>query len=141
MSDNSVTIVGNLTADPDIRFTQNGVSVANITVASTPRVFNKSKQEWEDGEALFLRGSIWRNAADNVANSLHKGVRVIVTGKLKQRSWEDEKTGGKRSAIEMDIEEIGASLRFTQVTIEGRSKPSYSGGDTNPWQGDDDSPF
>src|SRR6185503_15438569 len=101
-----------------IRFTANGVSVANVTVASTPRVYNKSKGEWEDGEALFLRGTIWKDAADNVANSLHKGVRVIVTGKLKQRSWEDEKTGGKRTSIEMDIDEIGASLKFTQVTVE-----------------------
>src|SRR5690348_1204 len=84
VSENSVTIVGNLTADPEIRFTQGGVSVANITVASTPRVYNKQKQEWEDGQPLFLTGSIWKDAADNVANSLHKGVRVIVTGKLKQ---------------------------------------------------------
>lgn len=143
MSDNTVTIVGNLTADPEIRFTQNGVSVANVTVASTPRVYNKRTSEWEDGEPLFLRGTIWKDAADNVANSLHKGVRVIVTGKLKQRSWEDEKTGGKRSAIEMDIDEIGPSLKFTQVSVEGRSKPSYGGGNSNPWAGsqDDDSPF
>ena len=139
MSGNNVTFVGNLTADPDIRFTQGGASVANVNIAVNERVYNKQKQEWEDGEALFLRGSIWNDAAENVANSLHKGVRVIVTGKLKQRSWDDEKTGAKRTSIEMDIEEIGASLKFTQVTVEGRAKPSFNNG-PNPW-GSDDSPF
>ena len=142
MSDNSITIVGNLTADPEIRFTEGGASVANITVASTPRVYNKQKQEWVDGEALFLRGTIWKDAAENVANSLHKGVRVIVTGKLKQRSWDDKKTGDKRTSIEMDVEEIGASLKFTQVTVESRVKPSYnSSPKSDPWGSDDDSPF
>lgn len=142
MSENSVTIVGNLTADPEIRFTQNGVSVANLTVASTPRVYNKRTQEWEDGEPLFLRGTVWKEAADNVANSLHKGVRVIVTGKLKQRSWEDSKTGDKRTAIEMEIDEIGASLRFAQVSVEGKPKNSYgSAAKSDPWAGNDDAPF
>ena len=146
MSDNTITIVGNLTSDPELRFTSGGVSVANVTIASTPRVYNKSKQEWEDGEALFLRGTIWKDAADNVADSLHKGVRVVVTGKLKQRSWEDAKTGDKRSAVELEIEEIGPSLRFTTVTVEGKPKPSYGGGSDsgrgNPWTSDDDeSPF
>jgi|SRR6185503_17698003 len=142
MSDNSITIIGNLTADPELRFTQGGVSVANITVASTPRVYNKQRQEWKDGEPLFLRGTVWKDAADNVADSLHKGVRVIVTGKLKQRSWDDEKTGSKRTSIEMEIEEIGASLKFTSVTVESRTKPSYSSAPkSDPWASDDEAPF
>ena len=141
MSGNNVTFVGNLTADPEIRFTQGGASVANVNIAVNERVYNKQKQEWEDGDPLFLRGTIWRDAAENVADSLHRGVRVIVTGKLKQRSWDDEKTGTKRTSIEMDIEEIGPSLKFTSVTVEGRAKPSFSNGPkSDPW-GSDDSPF
>ena len=143
MPENTLTIVGNLVADPEIRFTQGGVSVANVTIASTPRVFKNG--EWTDGEALFLRGTIWKDAAENVANSLHKGVRVIATGKLKQRSWDDEKTGTKRTSVELEIEEIGPSLKFTGASIEGRAKASYSsgGGNNSPWAGndDDDSPF
>ena len=140
MPENTITIVGNLTADPEVRFTQSGVGVANVTIASTPRVYNKNKQEWEDGEALFLRGTIWKDAAEHVADSLRKGVRVIATGKLKQRNWED-RDGGKRTSIELEIEEIGPSLRFTPVTVEDRQRPSYSRPKSDPWGSDDDSPF
>lgn len=145
MPENTLTIVGNLTADPELRFTQGGASVANITIASTPRVYNKKTQEWEDGEALFMRATIWKDAADNVADSLYKGVRVIATGKLKQRSWDDEKTGTKRTSVELEIEEIGPSLKFAQVSVDRKSKGNYNSGDSgsSPWAGssDDDSPF
>lgn len=144
MPENTFTIVGNLTADPDLRFTQGGQSVANVTIASTPRVYNKNSQEWEDGDALFMRGTIWKEAAEHVAESLHKGVRVVATGKLKQRSWEDDK-GNKRTSVEMDIEEIGPSLKFNNVTVESRQKVSYGNGGrsaptSDPWS-NDDSPF
>lgn len=144
MPDNTFTIVGNLTEDPVLRFTQGGAGVANITIAQTPRVYDKQSQEWKDGEALFIRGTIWKDAAENVADSLYKGVRVIVTGKLKQRSWEDDKTGGKRYAIEMDIDEIGASLKFAQVTVERKEKArsAHPNAKSDPWASDDDeSPF
>lgn len=141
MPENSITIVGNLVSDPELRFTQNGVSVANVSIASTPRVYNKSKQEWEDGDTLFLRGTVWKDAADNIAESLYKGVRVIATGKLKQRSWKDDKTGDKRTAVELEIEEIGPSLRYAQATVDKKPKDSYGG---NPWSSsssDDEPPF
>jgi len=111
MPDATVTIVGNLVADPDMRFTANGVAVANVTIASTPRTYDRQSGEWKDGESLFLRGTIWKEMAENVAGNLTKGRRVIATGKLKQRSFEDRE-GNKRSSIELEIEEIGPSLRF-----------------------------
>ena len=143
MPENTLTIIGNLTADPELRFTQGGASVANVTIASTPRVYNKQTQQWEDGEALFMRGTIWKDAAENVADSLYKGVRVIATGKLKQRSWEDDK-GQKRTSVELEIEEIGPSLKFAQASVDRKTKGSYSSGGSQ-WAGsandDDDSPF
>ena len=111
MPDATVTIVGNLVADPDMRFTANGVAVANVTIASTPRSYDRQSGEWKDGESLFLRGTVWKEMAENVAENLTKGRRVIATGKLKQRSFEDRE-GNKRSSIELEIEEIGPSLRF-----------------------------
>jgi single-strand DNA-binding protein len=111
MPDATVTIVGNLVADPDMRFTANGVAVANVTIASTPRSYDRQSGEWKDGESLFLRGTVWKEMAENVAENLTKGRRVIATGKLKQRSFED-KEGNKRSSIELEIDEIGPSLRF-----------------------------
>jgi len=111
MPDATVTIVGNLVADPDMRFTANGVAVANVTIASTPRTYDRQSGEWKDGESLFLRGTVWKEMAENVAENLTKGRRVIATGKLKQRSFEDRE-GNKRSSIELEIEEIGPSLRF-----------------------------
>lgn len=135
MPEATVTITGNLTADPELRFTQSGVAVANLTIASTPRVYDKNAQEWKDGEALFLRATVWKDAAENVADGLAKGQRVIATGKLKQRSWEDSKTGDKRTSVELEVDEIGPSLRFSQ---QRASRPAPSSSD--PW-GSDESPF
>jgi len=111
-----VTIVGNLTADPDLRFTSSGAAVANFTVASTPRVFDRAAGEWKDGDSLFLRCSIWWQPAEHVAASLTKGARVVVEGVLRQRSFES-KEGEKRTVVELDVEEIGASLRYATVKI------------------------
>ncbi len=105
-----ITVIGNLTADPELRFTSSGVAVANFTVASTPRTFDKNTNEWKDGEALFLRCSIWRQAAENVAESLTRGARVIVSGRLKQRSFETRE-GEKRTVVELEVEEHGPQRR------------------------------
>lgn len=112
----TVTVVGNLTGDPELRFTPQGAAVANFTVASTPRTFDRQSNEWKDGEALFLRCSIWREAAENVAESLTKGMRVIVTGRLVQRSYETRE-GEKRSVIELQVDEIGPSLRYARAQV------------------------
>ena len=101
-----ITVVGNLTDDPELRFTPSGAAVANFTVASTPRTLNKQTNEWEDGEAMFLRCSIWRQAAENVAESLQKGARVIVQGRMRARTWETRE-GEKRTSFEVDVDEIG----------------------------------
>ena len=106
-----ITVVGNLTADPELRFTPSGAAVANFTIASTPRTFDRQANEWKDGEALFLRCSIWRDAAENVAESLEKGTRVVAQGRLKQRSFTDRE-GQNRTSIELDVDEIGPSLRY-----------------------------
>lgn len=111
-----ITVVGNLTADPELRYTQNGVPVANFTIASTPRTFDKASGEWKDGEALFLRASVWREFAENVAGSLTKGMRVIAQGNLRQRSYET-KEGEKRTSIELDVQEIGPSLRYATAQV------------------------
>ncbi|MGG7510932.1 single-stranded DNA-binding protein [Plantibacter sp. YIM 135249] len=111
-----ITIIGNLTADPELRFTQNGLAVANFTIASTPRNFDRAANEWKDGEALFLRASVWKEAAEHVAGSLTKGSRVIATGRLKQRSYET-KEGEKRTSMELEIDEIGPSLRYAIATV------------------------
>ena len=121
-----ITVIGNLTADPELRFTPNGAAVANFTVASTPRTFNKQTNQWEDGEAMFLRCSIWREAAENVAGSLTKGARVIVQGNLKARSFED-KDGNKRTSWEVDALEVGPSLKFATAQVS-RSTPGQQGG-------------
>jgi single-strand DNA-binding protein len=111
-----ITVVGNLVGDPEVRYTQAGVAVANFTVASTPRTFDKQANEWKDGEALFLRCALWRDAAENVGNSLAKGTRVIVQGRLQQRSYQD-KEGNNRTSIELDVEEIGPSLRYATAQV------------------------
>lgn len=108
------TIIGNLTAEPELRFTPQGAAVASFTVASTPRVFKNG--EWVDGESLFMRCNAWRQMAENCAESLNRGTRVIVHGKIKQRSFETRE-GEKRTVVELDVEEIGASLKFKQVTV------------------------
>ena len=110
-NDTILTVVGNLTADPELRFTQSGVAVASFTIASTPRKFNRQTNEWEDEEALFLRCSIWRDAAENVSESLEKGSRVIAQGRLKQRSFTDRE-GNQRTSIELDVDEVGPSTKY-----------------------------
>jgi single-strand DNA-binding protein len=114
--DTIMTVVGNLTADPELRFTASGAAVANFTVASTPRTFDRNTNEWKDGEALFLRCNIWRQPAENVAESLTRGSRVIVSGRLKQRSFET-KEGEKRTVIELEVDEIGPSLRYATAKV------------------------
>lgn len=122
--DTTITVVGNLTADPELRFTPSGAAVANFTVASTPRIYDRQSGEWKDGEALFLRCNIWREAAENVAESLTRGSRVIVTGRLKQRSFETRE-GEKRTVVEVEVDEIGPSLRYATAKV---NKASRGGG-------------
>ena len=125
-----ITVVGNLTADPELRYTQNGLPVANFTIASTPRTFDRQANEWKDGEALFLRASVWREFAEHVAGSLTKGSRVIASGRLRQRSYQDRE-GNNRTAIELEVDEIGPSLRYAtaQVTRAASSGGNFGGND------------
>ncbi|MFD2417967.1 single-stranded DNA-binding protein [Amycolatopsis pigmentata] len=128
--DTVITVVGNLTADPELRFTPSGAAVANFTVASTPRTFDRASGEWKDGEALFMRCNIWRQAAENVAESLTRGARVVVQGRLKQRSFET-KEGEKRTVVELEVDEIGPSLRYATAKVNKVSRgsaPSGGGG-------------
>ena len=125
--DTTITVVGNLTADPELRFTPSGAAVANFTVASTPRIFDRQSSEWKDGEALFLRCNIWREAAENVAESLTRGSRVIVTGRLKQRSFETRE-GEKRTVFEVEVDEIGPSLRYATAKVNKASRGGGGGG-------------
>ncbi|MEZ0106632.1 single-strand DNA-binding protein [Catenulispora sp. EB89] len=122
-----ITVVGNLTDDPELRFTPSGAAVANFTVASTPRTLDKQTNEWKDGDALFLRCSIWRQAAENVAESLTRGMRVIVSGRLRQRSYET-KEGEKRTVVELDVEEIGPSLKYATAKVTKANRPGGQGG-------------
>ena len=124
-----ITVVGNLTADPELRFTPNGAAVANFTVASTPRTFDRQSNEWKDGETLFLRCSIWREAAENVAESLTKGMRVVAQGRLKSRSYQDRE-GNNRTSWEMDVDEVGPSLKYAtaKVTRSQRGGGGFGGG-------------
>src|SRR4051794_33645028 len=121
-----ITVIGNLTADPELRFTPSGAAVANFTLASTPRTFDKNSNEWKDGDALFLRCSVWREAAENVAESLTRGARVVVTGRLKQRSFET-KEGEKRTVVELDVDEIGPSLRYATAKVSKAGRGSDTG--------------
>src|SRR4051794_27528094 len=145
-----ITVVGNLTGDPELRFTPSGAAVANFTIASTPRTYDRQTSEWKDGEALFLRCNIWRQAAENVAESLTKGARVIVSGRLKQRSF-DTKEGEKRTVIELEVDEVGPSLRYATAKVtrasrnEGGTGGGFGGGAPadDPWstpQGATDAP-
>ncbi len=120
-----ITLVGNLTADPELRFTPSGAAVANFTVASTPRTFDRQSNEWRDGDAMFLNCAVWRQAAENVAESLQKGMRVIVQGRLKSRSYETRE-GEKRTVFEVDVDEIGPALRY--ATAKVTRTPSGGGG-------------
>ncbi|TDQ00614.1 single-stranded DNA-binding protein [Labedaea rhizosphaerae] len=112
----TTTIVGNLTADPELRYTPSGSAVANFTVASTPRIFDRHAGEWTDGQPLFMRCAIWNQYAENVAESLGRGARVVVTGRLKQRTF-DTREGGSRTVVEMDVDEIGPSLRYATAKV------------------------
>ena len=135
-----ITVIGNLTADPELRFTPSGAAVANFTVASTPRTFDRQTNEWKDGEALFLNCSVWRQAAENAAESLVRGMRVIVQGNLKARSYETRE-GEKRTVFEIDVQEVGPSLKYATAKVSkttrsgsggGGGGGGYTGGD-DPW--------
>ncbi|MFZ0157537.1 MAG: single-stranded DNA-binding protein [Kineosporiaceae bacterium] len=122
-----ITIIGNLTNDPELRFTPSGAAVANFTVASTPRTFDRQSNEWKDGETLFMRCSVWRDAAENVAESLQRGTRVLVSGRLRSRSYET-KEGEKRTVVEMEVDEVGPSLRYATAKIAKTSRGGGGGG-------------
>ena len=122
-----ITLVGNLTNDPELRFTPSGAAVANFTVASTPRTFDRQSNDWKDGETLFMRCAVWREAAENVAESLTRGTRVIVTGRLQSRSFET-KEGEKRTVIEMQVDEVGPSLRYANAKVNRTSRGGGGGG-------------
>jgi single-strand DNA-binding protein len=138
----TITLVGNLTADPELRFTPSGAAVANFTVASTPRTFDRQTNEWRDGDAMFLNCAVWRQAAENVAESLQKGMRVIVQGRLRSRSYETRE-GERRTVFEIDVDEIGPALKYATAKVSrnaagsgGGSRPSGGGGGgfgEDPW--------
>ncbi len=137
--DTPITVVGNLTADPELRFTPSGAAVANFTVASTPRTFDRQTNEWKDQDTLFLNCSVWRQAAENAAESLTRGMRVIVQGRLKARSYETRE-GEKRTVFEIDVEEVGPSLRSATAKVAKTSRSGggqgggfQSGGGDDPW--------
>lgn len=119
-----ITVIGNLTNDPELRFTPSGSAVANFTIASTPRTFDRQTNDWKDGETLFLRASVWREAAENVAETLTKGTRVVAQGRLKSRSY-DTKEGEKRTVMELEVDEIGPSLRYASAKV---TRTQRSGG-------------
>ena len=125
--DTVITVIGNITGDPELRFTPSGAAVANFTVASTPRAFDRQSNEWKDGDTLFLRCSIWREAAESVAESLTKGTRVIVTGRLVQRSYETRE-GEKRTVYELQVDEVGPSLRYATAKVTRTQRTGGGGG-------------
>ncbi|MEW2331405.1 single-stranded DNA-binding protein [Micromonospora chersina] len=125
--DTTITVIGNLTDDPELRFTPSGAAVAKFRVASTPRFMDKASGEWKDGEPLFLSCTVWRQAAENVAESLQRGARVIVSGRLRQRSYETRE-GEKRTVIELEVDEIGPSLRYATAKVQKMSRSSGGGG-------------
>jgi len=125
--DTVITVVGNLTGDPELRFTPSGAAVANFTVASTPRSFDKQSNEWKDSDTLFMRCSVWREAAENVAESLTKGMRVIVQGRLVQRSYETRE-GEKRTVVELQVDEVGPSLRYASAKVTRAQRSGGGGG-------------
>src|SRR3954469_20605269 len=122
-----ITVIGNVTDDPELRFTPGGAAVANFTVASTPRTFDRQANEWKDGDTLFLRCSVWRQAAENVAESLHRGTRVIVQGRLRQRSFETRE-GEKRTVVELEVDEVGPSLKFATTKVSKTTRGGSGGG-------------
>lgn len=135
-----ITVVGNLTADPELRFTQSGAAVANFTIASTPRTLDRASGEWKDGEALFLRCNIWRQAAENVAESLTRGARVICQGRLVQRSFETRE-GEKRTVVELQVDEIGPSLKYATAKVNKVARSSSGTGGYQSGQAPADDPW
>ena len=129
-----ITLVGNLTADPELRFTPSGAPVANFTVASTPRTFDRATGEWKDGDAMFLNCSVWRQPAENVAESLTKGMRVIVQGRLRSRSYETRE-GERRTVFEVDVDEVGPSLRYATAKVTRSGGGGGGGGGGGNWGG------
>lgn len=138
-----ITLIGNVVADAELRFTAGGDAVANFTVASTPRSFDKNSNSWRDGDPLFMRCNIWKQAAESTAETLVKGMRVIVVGRLKQRSF--EQNGQKRTVVEMEVDEVGPSLKFASAKVSKFTRPTgdNTGGSQDPWMGssDEESPF
>jgi single-strand DNA-binding protein len=138
-NETTITVVGNLTEDPELRFTAQGVAVAKVRIASTPRFLDRASGQWKDGEPLFLTGTVWRQPAENVAESLQRGARVLVSGRLRQRSYET-KEGDKRTVVELEIDEIGPSLRYATVKVQKMSRARSGDGFTpadvpdDPWQ-------
>jgi single-strand DNA-binding protein len=131
----TLTVIGNLTNDPELRFSPGGDAVANFTIASTPRTFDRNSNEWKDGETLFLRAAVWRETAENVAESLTKGMRVIASGRLKSRSYET-KEGEKRTVIELEVDEIGPSLKNANAKVNRTQRNGGQGGQsTGQWGG------
>lgn len=136
----TLTVVGNLTNDPELRYTPSGAAVANFTIASTPRHFDRDAGEWKDGDALFMRCSVWRDSAENVAETLQKGARVIASGRLRQRSYET-KEGEKRMVMELEVDEIGPSLKYATASVtkkpaagrSGMPRPEYGAPVDDPW--------
>lgn len=126
-----ITVVGNIVADPELRYTQNGLPVANFTIASTPRTFDRQANEWKDGEALFLRASVWREFAEHVAGSLTKGMRVVAQGRLRQRSYQDRE-GNSRTSIELEVDEIGPSLRYATAQVTRAARQDGAGSTNAP---------
>lgn len=125
-----ITIVGNLTADPELRTTRNGGTVANFSIAATPRVFDKQSNQWVDGDALFLRCTAWRDMAEHCANSLAKGMRAIAQGRLQQRSYQAQ-DGSNRTVIELQVDEIGPSLKYATAQVQKMQSGGYQGGNAN----------
>jgi len=125
--DTIITVIGNITGDPELRFTPSGAAVARFTVASTPRIMDRQTNEWKDGDPLFLSCNIWRQAAENVAESLQKGARVIVSGRLRQRSYETRE-GEKRTVMELEVDEVGPSLRYATAKVQKMQRSSGGGG-------------
>lgn len=141
-NETQITLIGNLTADPELRFTPSGAAVANFTVASTPRSFDRQAGEWKDGDPMFLNCHVWREAAENVAESLTKGMRVVVQGRLKSRSYETRE-GERRTVFEVDVDEVGPSLRYATAKVtrsQSKSSPQGAGWSkdrtaaADPWQ-------
>ena len=136
-NETNITVIGNLTDDPELKFTPSGTAVANVTVASTPRTFDRQSNEWKDGEPLFFRCAAWREMAENVAGSLTKGQRVIVTGALRIRQFERQ-DGTKGTSVEINVDEIGPSLRYATATVQrtqrtNGSQPAPTAQASNPW--------